>query len=88
MPGKLKPIHCQVETHKKMSFGGAHVCGLALLAMGGRPKRFFSLKTLILPWGRILDFNPGFSDGPQTNGRACEKREEVRCGFGSQNSCS
>lgn len=87
MPRRLKPIHCQVETHKKMSFGGANVCGLALLAMGGRPKQF-SLKTLVLPWGRILDFNLGFADGPQKNWRACEKHKEVRCGFGSRNSRS
>lgn len=44
-------MHCQVETHKKMSFGGAHVCGLALLAMGGRPKRFFLLKPSSYPGG-------------------------------------
>lgn len=70
-----------------MSFGGVNVCGLALLAMGGRPKQF-SLKTLILPWGRILDCNLDFADRPQMNWRACEKCKEVRCGFGSQNSYS
>lgn len=51
VPGKLKLIHCQVEISKKMNFGGAHVCGLALLAMGGRPKKFFLLKPFSYPGG-------------------------------------
>jgi len=70
-----------------MSFGGVNVCDFALLAMGGTPEQF-SFKAFVLPWGRILDFNLGFTDGPQMNWRASENDEEFICGFGSQNSHS
>lgn len=84
---KPKLIHYWIEIYKKMSSAGADVCGLASLAVGGRPKQL-ALKTLILPWVRVLDFNLGFAEGPQMNWRTLENCGEIRCGFGSQNSLS